>query len=251
MSSSLFSGCSKCFKTFPRMEIDGGNTKADFSGFDRSQWPARSAAEHKEFAKRAQQAKTEKQRKELEGAKGCRWSKLFELPYFDPIKHHTVDPMHCLFLGIAKTMTKHYIKSGIISKAQLDELQTIVNKIQVPATVGRIPLKIVSGFSSFTSDQWKNWTLVYSSIALRDVLPRGDFQIWILFVRTVSLLTKRMVSLIELETADKFLLQFCLATQQRYGTAFITPNFHMACHLAEVMKAFGPVYSFWCYSFER
>jgi hypothetical protein len=33
---------------------------------------------------------------------GVRWSKLLYLPYMDPIQFAVVNPMHCLFLGVAK-----------------------------------------------------------------------------------------------------------------------------------------------------
>src|SRR5436853_4324392 len=37
-----------------------------------------------------------------------RWSEMLRLPYFNPIRHLIVDPMHCLFLGIAKWIVKKY-----------------------------------------------------------------------------------------------------------------------------------------------
>ncbi|PKC04556.1 hypothetical protein RhiirA5_295220, partial [Rhizophagus irregularis] len=37
---------------------------------------------------------------------GVRWSELFRLPYFDSIRFTIIDPMHCLFLGIAKWIVK-------------------------------------------------------------------------------------------------------------------------------------------------
>ena len=67
-------------------------------------------------------ASCEADQKRLE-SDGSRWSELFRLPYFRPIEHHTIDPMHCLFLGISKTMTKHYLKSGITNKINMGKIQ--------------------------------------------------------------------------------------------------------------------------------
>ena len=39
---------------------------------------------------------------------GVRWFELLRLPYFDPIQFLTVDPMYCLFLGIAKWIVKKF-----------------------------------------------------------------------------------------------------------------------------------------------
>src|SRR6266496_122623 len=44
--------------------------------------------------------------KEMPPANLVRWSEMLRLPYFNPIRHLIVDPMHCLFLGIAKWIVK-------------------------------------------------------------------------------------------------------------------------------------------------
>ena len=248
--SMFFSGCSKCLKQFQRQVNETGKTRGDFSGFDRQAWTSRQAATHKEAAKLAKQSKTESERKTLEKS-GARWSDLFRLPYFDPIDGHTIDPMHCIFLGIAKHMTKMYIKSGIIDKPGLVKLQDAINNIRVPSAVGRIPNKISSGFCSFSADQWKNWTLIYSSTALKPVLPTEHYKIWLKFVHATSILCRKIVTSADIQLADQLYLSFCRDVEHKYGNNFVTPNFHMLCHLADVVRKYGPVYSFWCYSFER
>jgi hypothetical protein len=45
-------------------------------------------------------------RKRFVNENHVRWSELLRLPYFDPIRHLVVDPMHCLFLGIGKWLVK-------------------------------------------------------------------------------------------------------------------------------------------------
>lgn len=159
--------------------------------------------------------------------------------------------MHCLFLGLAKTMSKHYVKSGLLDKAGLAKIQSTINQIRVPATVGRIPRKIQSGFSSMTSDELKSWVLIYSSVALKSVLDEKHYKVWMKFVHAISLIVRKVLNVNDLMTADALLLSFCSDVQEVYGEAFVTPNFHMACHLVQVIKEYGPVYTFWCYSFER
>ena len=159
--------------------------------------------------------------------------------------------MHCLWLGIAKLLTKHYFQSGLLSKQNVIDIQAKINTVRVPSSVGRIPYKIASGFSSFTADQWKNWTLIYSSVLLKNYLPTSDYQIWMLFVRATSLLSKKIVTSNEIQTADRLLLQFCKSVQRQYGEAFCTPNMHMALHITEVIREFGGLHAYWCFSFER
>ena len=35
------------------------------------------------------------------------------------------------------------------------------------------------------------------------------------------------------------------------GWSSITPNMHLACHIQQCLLDFGPMYSFWLFSFER
>ena len=46
-----------------------------------------------------------------------------------------------------------------------------MSHLYAPHSVGRLPLKIGTGFSGFTADQWRNWTVGFSAIVLRGVLP--------------------------------------------------------------------------------
>ena len=47
------------------------------------------------------------------------------------------------------------------------------------------------------------------------------------------------------------LLTFCRRVQELYGENAVTPNMHLHCHLRECVLDFGPIYSFWLFSFKR
>ena len=83
-----------------------------------------------------------------ESKAGCRYSLL---PYFDGPKMLVIDPMHNLFLGSAKHFLKDILMADSIIKK--NTIQERVNFFTVPSGIGRIPLKIHSGFSQFTADQ--------------------------------------------------------------------------------------------------
>uniref|UniRef100_A0A7M5X7A9 Transposase domain-containing protein n=2 Tax=Clytia hemisphaerica TaxID=252671 RepID=A0A7M5X7A9_9CNID len=102
-------GCSKCFKQF---EHDGpvGTTKTDYSGFDEENWTERDPKEHVRLAFKHKAAKTLAEAKETERDYGVRFSELCRLPYYDPVRCHLIDPMHCLLLGVAKNTLKIWIK---------------------------------------------------------------------------------------------------------------------------------------------
>ena len=101
-----------------------------------------------------------------------------QLEYFDCIRFTIVDPMHNLFLGTAKHMMKNvWLPNKVLKQTGLKSIQELIDNMKVPCNIGRIPNKIASSFGSFTSDQWKLWTLVYSEFALKNYLPREDYRL--------------------------------------------------------------------------
>ena len=100
-------GCSKCLKRFPR---DGFASKPDFSGYDENSFTPRNRDDHISNCERHRIASTLSQQKEIEQEFGVRYSELCRLPYYDPIRCHLIDPMHCLLLGIAKHTLKVWIE---------------------------------------------------------------------------------------------------------------------------------------------
>lgn len=166
-------GCSKCLKKFT-----GSVGTMDYSGFDREKWKKR-GVEHKKFALEINQKNTRAKREREESEKGCHYSALLDLPYFDAPRMLVMDPMHNLFLGSAKHFMKAiFIGCGIIADDKFDTIQQCIDSFILPPDVGRIPHKIRSGFSSFSADQWKNWTVYFSVIALRDILDDDTLECW-------------------------------------------------------------------------
>ena len=240
-------GCSRCLKKFP-----GGIGDKNFSGFNRDSWPPRTLCDHRRHAMRIKAASSVKSKDSIETSTGVKYSALLELSYFNPIRFNIIDPMHNLFLGTAKTVLKDiWLARGIITHSQLQGIQARVNSVVVPPTIGRIPRKIASSFAEFTAEQWKNWTLVYSLFALRDILPTAHYHCWEAFVLACRFLCTTCISQEDLQKADLLLLKFCRQIQELYGEKAITPNMHLHCHLHECIKDYGPIYSFWLFSFER
>ena len=129
------------------------------------------------------------------------------------------------------------------------QFEETVSKIITPQDVGRIPLKIASGYSGFTADQWRNWTTIFSAVlvALKEVLPAVHLHCWLLFVRACCLLNNRFITADVVHQADRFLTEFCNQFESLYGVYSCTPNMH----LKDCLLDYGPVYAFWCFAFER
>jgi len=59
------------------------------------------------------------------------------------------------------------------------------------------------------------------------------------------------VTLENLNIAHGHLIELLRLIEINYGKDSITPNLHLSLHLNECCRDYGPLYSFWCFSFER
>ena len=98
---------------------------------------------------------------------------------------------------------------GIILDKYLESIQHAVDSFTTPSDIGRIPTRISSGFSGFTADQWRNWTLLYSLCSLRRLLPQRDYVCWQKFVKSCHLFCRRSISVQQIEEADRLIVEFC------------------------------------------
>ena len=167
-----------------------------------------------------------------------------DLPYFDPVRFLSIDPMHNLFLGTGKRILSLWIDCNLLNKTHFEEIQHFVDSMVVPSDVGRIPSKINSGFAGFKADQFKTWITIYSIPALHTILSNDHLECWRHFVLACRILCKHVLSNADINLADALLLQFCKRVQRMYGENAITPNMHLHGHIKEVIQDYGPVQEF-------
>ena len=71
------------------------------------------------------------------------------------------------------------------------------------------------------------------------------------FVCACNILVCRSVSKDGLEEAHDRLLTMVKLIEGNYGPEKITPNLHLCLHICECALDYGPLYSFWYFSYER
>ncbi|XP_019632058.1 PREDICTED: uncharacterized protein LOC109475736 [Branchiostoma belcheri] len=241
-------GCSKCLKSFFRTR----ENTVDYSGFDVDDWEPRTNDLHKEYAQRAKLAKNNAERERLEGLFGARHSSLHDLPYFDAVRMHVVDPMHNILEGTAKRMMQVWKEKKILSPAAFKVIQARVDGMKIPSDLDSgLPHKIEASFEGFTASQWKLWVCTYSLFALKGVLGETDYNIWKCFVAAARVLCSRIITARQLEDAHQCLKIFCNSFERQYGKKWCTMNLHLHLHLKQCVEDYGPVHSFWCFAFER
>lgn len=225
--------------------------RQNYSGFDRDTWVYRSMDRHRKDVDETLKCSSKTARERKESELGCRYSCLLQLPYFDAVRMLIIDPMHNLYLGTAKNIFRIWRNSGIIDEHDLRVINGRISELNIPSSVrfSRLPSSI--GSSNLTAEQWMVWVNYYSLYCLYELLPPDHYECWRHFVLASRLLSRRSVSKNDILLADALLLQFCHRFQTIYGPDVVTPNMHLHCHLADCLRDFGPMASFWLFSFER
>ncbi|GET51674.1 hypothetical protein GLOIN_2v1775288 [Rhizophagus irregularis DAOM 181602=DAOM 197198] len=227
---SALVSCHRCEK-----KVNYKNRQHNFAGINEmDEWfTCHDSAQHRQDAIGWRRCNSDAARKRFVKQTGVRWSKLLRLPYFDPIQFITINPMHCLFLGIAKWIKK-------------------IDEFKVPADLGRIPGKVDcgDGFSNFTADQWRIFFTIYATVSLWEHLSENDQKILMNFVRICSISVSRIVEVDFIREAHQKLINLVKLIEENYGRDKITPNLHLSLHLCECSLDYGPLYTFWYFSFE-
>ena len=237
LGHSAQKGCSRCLKSFDTLNF---GEKPDYSGFVRELWPKRDNKNHKEQGIKWRQAKTLTEQHKIEKEYGVRYTELLRLPYFDTMHFSVVDPMHNKLLGTAKHVTALWKKENILNETIGEHAQEIVDKFVTPSDIGRIPFKISSGFNSLNTDQWKNWTLIYSLVALKDVIPGAHYSLWLQSVEVCKLMCSRALFISNETVLDETLMSFCQLFADIFGNQACTPNIDMHGHFKECLLDYGP-----------
>lgn len=229
----------------------GGIGDKNYGGFDRENWTPRTDEKHRADSAATRECNTKTEKETRERRLGVRYSVFLQLDYYSSVRMCIIDPMHNLFLGTGKQLIRVWQEKGVLLENQFSKIQQLVDRVEVPSDLGRIPRKIASKFSGFTADQMKNLILYFSILAFYDILPTADLECLRKFVLACRILCCKVLKRSDIELADRLLLSFCQKFEELYGSAYITPNMHLHCHLKDCVLDYGPLYSFWLFSFER
>ena len=115
-------------------------------------------------------------------------------------------------------------------------LKSLQDSLIVPSGIDKIRMKIGSGLSNVTADQWKNWVIYYSIIALNDLVSIEVLECWRLLVLGCRTMCTKSITVEEVKLGDAFLLQFCKRVERLFGKDSITPNMHLHNHLRECIE---------------
>ena len=209
-----------------------------------------SRTNREEFENGKAASKLESTNGHVKGSLGL--SLLFLLPLFDTVVSMIPDSMHCVYLGVTKTFMETWFKLTkrdffIKNKCLIDK---ILQNVKPPDEILRTYRCIQNHFSDWKASEFRNFLLIYSPAALVDILPQKYYEHWLLLVNFMRLLTKKVISDIQIKTCNEIAINFAKLIPELYGKQYVRANVHFLKHLVESVKAWGAPWASSAFIFE-
>ncbi len=156
-----------------------------------------------------------------------------------------------LFSGSGKGFFNELVKWSVLDDEKMVQLTKNIQNIHHATNSRWIPTDIGSKYKYYNSYQWKEFTLSYSMIAYKGVIPREYLECWGLFVKACRLICQPVIRMKDAEEAHNLFKQYGTQLEELFGSDAVKPNHHFHCHLMESIFDYGSPYSFWLFPFER
>jgi len=149
----------------------------------------------------------------------------------------------------------------ILSKTDMQWIQSFLNAAQCPRDIGRIPRKLES-LSQVKASEWMNFFGIFAVPIMRELMRAGHqrlqaehLEIFILMQHIVTKLREYAITEAEIDTLHQQLFDvtrlLSLAAAFLDDEGSITPNMHLSLHLRRQLLDNGPAATCWTAPFER
>ncbi|KIY48977.1 hypothetical protein FISHEDRAFT_42291 [Fistulina hepatica ATCC 64428] len=253
-------------------------SKADLnraSGYDIEHFVLRDDFEQLKHAFKSQNARTKKDCRAILDAHGMRYSAVNILPGWLPISSSVIDFMHN-FYGQVKDFWMEIIDGGYMMTAVMwRTYEETINSIHWPSGIGRLPINLATNHSLPKADQWRRmctiqpftlWIIWHNAddkimcdapavphnAKSRPTFMRSPRELYTLAIYlslAEQILARRSITSESAQRGQSYLQMFCCGLLRLEVP--MKPNHHFGMHYFDIIKRFGPVYSWWLFAFER
>ena len=191
--------------------------------------------------------KAEQKQKPVLGVKRFSpFNAILDFPWDAPI-----DPMHQVFLGTAKVLSKFMI--SLVFKAKFSLMQHRMSTCKVPFNILHRPKKL-DDIKFWKAADFKLFFFHIAPLTITtDLIPTAN-QSQLLGFRllciAIRMLSKVSVEENDLVVADLLLSKFFNSFVQNFGVQSKSFNFHAMRHLVEQVRRIGPLWLFSAFAFE-
>ena len=184
-------------------------------------------------------------------------SPLLDIQNFNPMVQVPVDFMHCVLLGVTKTLlglwltSKYHDKPFYIDNSKKKELDKKFKAIKTYSECSRKSDSLLK-YHTFKANEFFNFLFYYSKDCLSgNILEPKYYQHFLLFSDSIEALYSNKFTIIELDCIKNKLAKFVFDFEQLYGTNHMYYNVHLLLHLADTSKMFGPLFTTSLFAFEN
>ncbi|XP_053201955.1 uncharacterized protein LOC128386873 [Panonychus citri] len=175
-------------------------------------------------------------------------SPFLELSSFDMVKSISVEPMHCLVLGIFRSL----ITKGWFGTDQLDLFERDVNRnilrealssrllqIKVPTDFGRAP-RDLNQLRFWKSAEFDSFLVYYLFSTIKGLLKPRVVKHMMCLVRIYFLSHRGQINREKIDELRNLIEEFQSGVAVHYGTNFLTYNLHILTHMPDSLINLGP-----------
>jgi len=181
-------------------------------------------------------------------------SPLLLLQQFDIVCGFSVDYMHCVLLGVTRTLCGLWLDSENHAERyyvgrQIPAIDQRLVNIRPPACISRAPRSLKLR-RYWKASEWRNWLCIYSVVCLRGILASSYFKHFLLLVCAVEILTAVSISADDLSVAESMLAAFLSEFVSLYDLRNMSYNVHQLSHLSDTVIRWGPLWTTSAFPFE-
>ncbi|EGG11422.1 uncharacterized protein MELLADRAFT_90925 [Melampsora larici-populina 98AG31] len=140
----------------------------------------------------------------------------------------------------------------------LQKINSLLPKIHIPSWVKRaIPVLGKASFGKLKADEWRNLFSIQLPLILIPIWSDQDYVKTSLLknfghlVSLVNLALKRAISPQDIQNYRHHIREYLEGSLILFQHCKLTPNHHMAIHLADCLEKYGSVRAWWSFPYER
>ena len=241
-------GCTKCLIKGKSVQTGKGGNVTTFPFEQFSETNLRSK---ESFVADADEAL--KREKVINGIKGPSW--IAGLSSYDIINGTGVDYMHCVLLGVMKTLLKLWFspthsKLPFNINRKVSDVDKALQDIKPPNRIARPPRSIEDNLKFFKASELRSFLLFYGPVVLKNFLPSPYYEHFFLLSEAIHILLLKEITETQLQHAQQLLVKFCANMKGLYSDRYELANVHLLLHLVDSVKQLGPLWTHSCFHFE-
>lgn len=174
---------------------------------------------------------------------------------FDLVHGFAIDYMHCVLLGVMKTLFNLWLNSSCkeiyrISNDDLKILDQRILAIKPTSNITRKPRSIILERANFKANEYRSLLLYYLRYCLPGLLPMDFVHHFQLLSASIYLLLQDTISEDEIAKAENMLIRFADEFETKYGKNSVTMNVHLLRHISNAVRNLGPLWAQSVFGFE-